>query len=94
MEATLDKFRPQMLSILRIMMGLLYFGHGVQKWFGFAVAAPFAANITLFSMLGIAGVIELVCGAPVRGRTVHALRCVFDLGPNGGELLDLCQPAS
>jgi putative oxidoreductase len=63
MEATLDKYRPQMLSILRIVMGLLYFSHGLQKWFAFPVAMPAAANIKLFSLLGVAGIIELVCGA-------------------------------
>jgi putative oxidoreductase len=65
MEATLDKFRPQMLSILRIMVGLLFLSAGIQKWFAFPVAMPAAANITLFSMIGVAGLIELVGGALV-----------------------------
>jgi putative oxidoreductase len=65
MEATLDKYRPQMLSILRIMVGLLFMSAGIQKWFAFPVAMPAAANITLFSMLGIAGCIELIGGALV-----------------------------
>ncbi len=62
MEATLDKFRPQVLSILRIMVGLLFMSAGIQKWFAFPVAMPAAANITLFSMLGVAGCIELIGG--------------------------------
>jgi len=65
MEATLDKFRPQILSILRIMVGLLFLSSGIQKWFAFPVAMQAAANITLFSMIGIAGIIELVGGALV-----------------------------
>jgi putative oxidoreductase len=65
MEATLDKYRPQMLSILRIMIGLLFMSAGIQKWFAFPVAMPAAANITLFSMIGIAGLIELIGGALV-----------------------------
>jgi putative oxidoreductase len=65
MEATLDGFRPQLLSILRIMAGLLFLSAGIQKWFAFPVAMPAAANITLFSMIGIAGCIELVGGALV-----------------------------
>ena len=65
MEATLDKYRPQMLSILRIIVGLLFMSAGIQKWFAFPVAMPAAANITLFSMLGIAGCIELIGGALV-----------------------------
>jgi putative oxidoreductase len=63
MEATLDTYRPQMLSILRIVMGLLFLSHGIQKWFAFPVAMPAAANITLFSMIGAAGCIEIVGGA-------------------------------
>jgi putative oxidoreductase len=65
MKATLDKFRPQMLSILRIMVGLLFLSAGIQKWFAFPVAMPAAANIKLFSMIGVAGLIELVGGALV-----------------------------
>jgi putative oxidoreductase len=65
MEATLDKYRPQVLSILRIMVGLLYLSSGIQKWFAFPVAMPAAANITLFSMIGVAGCIELIGGALV-----------------------------
>ena len=65
MEATLDKFRPQMLSVLRIMVGLLFLSAGIQKWFAFPVAMPAAANIKLFSMIGVAGLIELVGGALV-----------------------------
>jgi len=65
MEATLDKYRPQMLSILRIMVGLLFLSSGIQKCFAFPVAMPAAANITLFSMIGAAGCIELIGGALV-----------------------------
>jgi putative oxidoreductase len=65
MEATLDKYRPQMLSILRIMVGLLFMSAGIQKWFAFPVPMPAAANITLFSMFGVAGCIELIGGALV-----------------------------
>jgi putative oxidoreductase len=65
METSLGKFQPQVLSILRIIAGLLFLSAGLQKWFRFPVAAPNAANITLFSMLGIAGLIELIGGALV-----------------------------
>jgi putative oxidoreductase len=33
------------------------------KWFGFPIAGP--PNVTLFSMLGAAGIIEIVCGTLV-----------------------------
>ncbi|HZQ14008.1 MAG TPA: DoxX family protein [Pseudolabrys sp.] len=65
METSLNQYRPQVLSILRIMAGLLFLSAGLQKWFGFPVASPGFANITLASMLGIAGLIEIVGGALV-----------------------------
>ena len=63
MESTLSKYQPQMLSVMRIMFGLLYISHGLVKWFGFPIAGP--PNVTLFSMLGAAGIIEIVCGTLV-----------------------------
>jgi putative oxidoreductase len=65
METSLSKFQPQVLSILRIMAGLLFLSSGMQKWFGFPVANPNFANITLISMIGIAGLIEIIGGALV-----------------------------
>jgi putative oxidoreductase len=63
--ATLNKFQPQALSILRIVAGLLFMSHGLQKWFGFPVANPAYANIQLLSMVGAAGLIEIVGGGLV-----------------------------
>ena len=51
---------PKMLSVLRIMAGLLLLAHGTQKFFGFPPSPRPAPE--LFSMLGAAGVIEIVCG--------------------------------
>ena len=64
-RGTLARYQPQMLSILRIVMGLLFLCHGLQKWFGFPAANPNFANIRLFTMVGVAGVIEIVCGSLV-----------------------------
>ena len=64
-RARLIQYQPQMLSILRIVMGLMFLSHGIVKWFGFPAPNPAFANITLFSMLGAAGVIEIVCGSLV-----------------------------
>ena len=64
-EAKLDRHQPRMLSILRIMFGLLFLQHGLVKWFGFPAANPNFANIQLLSLIGIAGVIEIVGGALV-----------------------------
>lgn len=60
LEARLNQYQPQMLAIFRIMFGLLLLQHGCQKWFGFPMPGP--ANIQLMTMVGIAGVIELIAG--------------------------------
>ena len=59
-EAKLNPYQPQILSIFRIVFGLLLLQHGFQKWFGFPMPGP--ANMQLMTMVGIAGVIELIAG--------------------------------
>lgn len=54
---------PWMLSVLRIMSGLLFLAHGTQKFLGFP-AGDFAGIGWAFAHPGaFAGVIELVAGA-------------------------------
>jgi putative oxidoreductase len=65
LEVRLNQFQPQMLSIFRIMVGLLFLQHGLQKWFGVPAPNPNFANIQLVSMVGVAGIIEMVCGTLV-----------------------------
>lgn len=65
LEARLNQYQPQMLSIFRIVVGLLFLQHGLQKWFGIPVPNPNFANIQLISMVGVAGIIETACGALV-----------------------------
>jgi putative oxidoreductase len=64
-EDRLRAYQPQALSVLRIMTGLLFLSHGLQKWFAFPVANPLYANITLISWAGFAGLIEIVGGGLV-----------------------------
>jgi putative oxidoreductase len=64
-RAKLREYEPQMLSILRIVAGLMFLSHGLQKWFGIPAPNAAFANITLLSMLGIAGLIEIIGGALV-----------------------------
>lgn len=59
--APATRFAPQMLAILRIMTGLLIMQHGLQKLFGFPTA-PGSGIPALFSLMGFAGVLELVGG--------------------------------
>ena len=55
----LDGFTEQAYALLRIVAGLLFLAHGVQKFFNFPVAFPMPLN----PMLQAAGVIELVAGS-------------------------------
>jgi putative oxidoreductase len=65
MGIDLNRYQPQMLSILRIVAGLLFLSAGLQKWFGFPVVNPNYAKLTLLSMVGFAGLIEMIGGALV-----------------------------
>ena len=55
----LDRFGGQAYALLRIVAGLLFLAHGVQKFFNFPAAFPMPLN----PMLHAAGIIELVAGA-------------------------------
>src|SRR5215469_7349490 len=60
MEFTwLSRWQPQLLGILRIVVGLLFLEHGLSKFFGFPV--PFPVH-PLPPLLIAAGIIELVGG--------------------------------
>jgi len=53
---------PRLLSVLRFVTGLLYIAHGIAKLFKFPPLPAFA-KLELMSLLGVAGVLELVGGA-------------------------------
>jgi putative oxidoreductase len=54
-----SEWEPRVLSILRIMVGLLFMEHGLAKLFGFPTAALHPA---MFQLLWFAGVIEAFGG--------------------------------
>lgn len=61
---TLSPWAPRLLSVLRIVTGLLFLAHGLVKLFGFPVgAAP--GQVPLMSIYGLAGVLELVGGTAI-----------------------------
>ena len=53
---------PQLQSLLRIVAALMFMSAGTMKLFGIP-AMPKAVNVTLFSEIGLAGVLEAVGGA-------------------------------
>lgn len=52
---------PRVLSILRIMVGLLFMSHGIQKHLGFPVPPGFGQP-AFGTLLWFGGIIEIVCG--------------------------------
>jgi putative oxidoreductase len=53
---------PRMLSVLRIVTAFCFIQHGTAKLFGFPHVASFD-KLELFSLIGFAGVLEVVGGA-------------------------------
>jgi putative oxidoreductase len=58
LNVPLARWAPQMLGVLRIFVALLYLQSGLSKYFGFPAPPP--PNFTAFSLMGLAGVIEIV----------------------------------
>ncbi|HWJ14229.1 MAG TPA: DoxX family protein [Gemmatimonadaceae bacterium] len=62
-NASSSPWTSRMLSVLRIVAGLLYFEHGLQKVFNFPPSARGPVPYDLFTLTpGFAGLIETVCG--------------------------------
>jgi putative oxidoreductase len=62
MESTLQTvWAPRLLSILRIVAALIFMEHGTQKLLGFPISE--GPGPALFSLSGIAGILELIGGA-------------------------------
>ena len=59
MERFLGRFEPYFYALLRIVAGLLFAMHGMQKLLGMPGNKP---TMPLASLMGVAGLIELVCG--------------------------------
>ena len=56
------KWSPRVLSILRIVVGLLFMLHGTQKLFNYPPGPPGMFPIPLFSFFGLAGFLEAAGG--------------------------------
>src|SRR5262245_45614113 len=62
MDSFLQSWSPRVLSVLRIMTGLLFLQHGTAKLLGFPKVPDFV-NLQLASLIGVSGILELVGGA-------------------------------
>lgn len=66
MDATLSRYAPQALAVLRIVTGLLFIQSGTQKLFGFPAAPmempPLDALLTTAGILEAAGGVLIVLG--------------------------------
>jgi putative oxidoreductase len=62
MQSLLARFTPYLYALLRIVAGLLFAQHGVQKLFGWLTDTP---PVALLSQRGLAGVIETFGGLAI-----------------------------
>ena len=60
LSAALSPLAPYLLSVLRLVAGLLFLEHGLMKLVGFP--APMREPVALFSLYGAAGTIETIGG--------------------------------
>jgi putative oxidoreductase len=60
--AFFDSWRPRVLAVLRIITAYLFIPHGTAKLFGVPHVAMFD-GLKLMSLIGLAGLLELVGGA-------------------------------
>ena len=60
--AFLDRYASPLLSVLRIMAGLLLLQHGTQKILGFPTGENAGGGLDLTSLAGWSGPIELIGG--------------------------------
>ena len=62
LDAQLRDWAPRVLSIVRIVTGLIFMAHGTQKFLSFPVGEYAGSGLALNNPGAFAGVIELVCG--------------------------------
>ncbi len=60
-DSFIAAWQPRVLGLLRLAAAFLFMTHGLQKIFGFPT--PRASETILFSLSGIAGLMELIGGA-------------------------------
>lgn len=56
---SLDRLSPWALALLRIVAALLFIEHGTQKFLGFPASPAASGTVSLFSLMGLASIIEI-----------------------------------
>jgi putative oxidoreductase len=62
MRERLSQYQPMMLSILRIVTGLIFLAHGTQKFLGFPAGDMAGSGWAMDNLGSVAGIIEVVTG--------------------------------
>jgi putative oxidoreductase len=64
MRGFVEKVAPYLYALMRVIVGALFACHGAQKLFGVldGVGGKPGTTVVLFSLMGLAGVIELISG--------------------------------
>ena len=58
----LSRFQPQLHALLRIITGLLFLEHGMQKFLSFPPGKMAGMGLALNNPAAYAGIVELICG--------------------------------
>ncbi|MBN9361544.1 MULTISPECIES: DoxX family protein [unclassified Devosia] len=61
----LNRYQPQALAVLRIVAALCFMAHGTQKMFGFPASQMGGGGFDLFSLMGLAAVLEVFGGLAI-----------------------------
>ena len=61
----LNRYQPQALAVLRIVTALCFVAHGTQKMFGFPASQMGGGGFELFSLMGLAAVLEVFGGLAI-----------------------------
>ena len=66
MERLLGQYAPYLYAVMRIVVGFLFACHGAQKLFGvLGGVGPAGEAVPLFSLMGLAGIIEFFGGLSI-----------------------------